>query len=68
MQGNISDVLILILTCAPTSTACLKKDHKKLMVMVLPQGTGFSTADSENGSGLGLLHTGISHPHSVDSI
>lgn len=32
--------------------------------MVSLQGMGFSTA---NGSGLGLLHTGVSHPHSIDT-
>lgn len=37
------------------------------MVMVSPQGTGFSTPVSGSGSGLGLLRAGVSHPHSVNT-
>lgn len=67
MQGSVSDMLVLLLSCAPPSIACLKKSQENLMVMVSPQQMGFSTAVSGNGSGLGLLHTGVSHPCSIDT-
>lgn len=60
MAGSISG-LCLHKHCLP------KKGQEKLMVMVSPQGIGFSTAISGNGSGLGLLHTGVSHSRSIDT-
>lgn len=55
MQGSVSDMLILLLSCAPTSIACLKKSQENLIVMVPPQQMGFSTAISVNGSGLSFI-------------
>lgn len=35
--------------------------------MISPQESCFSADISGNGSGLGLLHTGIGHPHSTEA-
>jgi len=66
MQGNVSDIDFASVMC-PYEHCLPKKGQEKLMVIVSPQGMGFSTASCVNGSGLGLLHTGVSHPQSVDT-